>query len=111
MVASAIAALPERISKEIKNVAFVLDDRIDGRLLGHYHGIPNIKRGAGYFWVLPDKITIFKRVIEAEAESSGEPLEKVVRRVVWHEIGHYFGYDEKGIRRLERKWEKSGRLG
>ncbi len=112
MIASAVAALPQRIRKEIKNVAFVLDDETEaGRLLGHYHGIPNPKRGGNYFWVLPDKITIFQKAIAAEAEATGEPIGKVTRRVVWHEIGHYFGYDEKGIRRLERQWEKTGRLG
>ena len=28
------------------------------------------------------------------------PSREEVRKTVWHEIGHYFGMDEEGLRRL-----------
>jgi len=28
-------------------------------------------------------------------------VEKLVRKVVWHEVAHHFGYDEEGIKKLE----------
>lgn len=110
-IKDAIVALPERIRKAMSNVAFVIEDEPKDRkaLLGLYHGIPKTKRGQGYTMVLPDKITIYRKMIEEEAGAT-EKIPRVVRRVVWHEIGHHFGFEEKDIRRLERKWEKEKKV-
>jgi predicted Zn-dependent protease with MMP-like domain len=66
---------------------------------------------------LPDKITIYKGTIEkfalrqAQGLTAGEDqIASLVRRVVWHEIGHHFGFDEEGVRRLEEKWAKEGKI-
>jgi len=53
---------------------------------------------------------LIQRVVETEAKRLGEPVAKAAKRVVWHEIGHYFGFGEKKIRELEKKWEKDKRL-
>jgi predicted Zn-dependent protease with MMP-like domain len=58
---------------------------------------------------LPDKITIWQGTIERFAGNEGG-VESLVRRVVWHEIAHHFGFDEPGVRALERKWEREGKL-
>jgi predicted Zn-dependent protease with MMP-like domain len=106
LVQESISVLPENIKQALENVAFVIEDEPERKdMLGLYHGVPKIKRGAGYGMVLPDKITIYKRMIEDEAESANE-IPALVRRVVWHEIGHHLGFEEREIRRLERKWEK-----
>lgn len=103
----AIHDLPKSIQEEIENVEFVLEEGESpgGHLLGLYHGIPHIKRGNFYSWVLPDKITIYKGTIEQYAHGR-EDLSFLVRRVVWHEIGHHFGFSESAIRKLEEKWKK-----
>ena len=72
-------------------------------LLGLYEGIPKTKRGAGYFGVLPDKITIFQQPIEELAGHDEKKLKKLIYEVVWHEVGHHLGFDEKEIRALEAK--------
>jgi predicted Zn-dependent protease with MMP-like domain len=58
---------------------------------------------------LPDKITIWKGTIEKFAQSEAA-IPRLVRRVVWHEIGHHFGFEEAEIRQLEEKWEREGKI-
>ena len=72
-------------------------------LLGLYEGIPKTKRGAGYFGVLPDKITIFRQPLEELAGRDESKLKRLVYEVVWHEVGHHLGFNEKEIRALEAK--------
>ena len=55
---------------------------------------------------LPDKITIFKPIIEAQAQTS-EDVRELTRIVVWHEIAHHFGFNEDEVRKLERRWRKN----
>lgn len=103
LVEEAIAALPARIRKEMKNVAVVIDEETHGgNFLGLYEGIPNTERGENYNLVMPDKITIFRKAIEEEALNA-EEIPALARRVVWHEIGHHFGLSEKEIGEIERK--------
>lgn len=102
-VAAAVAALPAELRNKMDNVAIVLDDESPpGQYLGFYHGIPRTHR-EGYSGVLPDKITIYQQTILREARSP-EELPEVVRRVVWHEIGHHFGLSDRRLRQMERRW-------
>ena len=50
--------------------------------------------------VLPDKISIFQKPIEAQCRSDAE-TEMKLAEVVRHEIAHHFGIDEKTLRRIE----------
>jgi len=61
---------------------------------------PQTKRGRHYGMVVPDKITIFQKPIEAKARSDKQ-IEAEIQRVVRHEIAHHFGTDEETLRRLE----------
>ena len=72
-------------------------------MLGLYEGIPLTGRDSGYFGVLPDKITIFQKPIEALSGESEKNLTALVREVVWHEIGHHFGLSDREISILEKK--------
>lgn len=106
-IADAVAALPKNLRDQMDNVAIVLDDETPPRqLLGLYHGIPKTGRTLGYSGVLPDKITIYQKAIEANVRDSSE-LPDEVRRVVWHEIGHHFGISDRRLRQLEKRWEKT----
>ena len=113
LIAEAVAALPEAIQGKMNNVGIVLEEgeSPNNSLFGLYHGVAQTARGSAYGMgpTLPDKITIWKGTIEKFA-SSQEEVPAMVRRVVWHEIGHHFGFDEAEIRRLEKKWEKDGKL-
>ncbi|MDD5109907.1 MAG: metallopeptidase family protein [Patescibacteria group bacterium] len=104
-IADAVAALPPSLRDQMDNVAIVLDDETPPRrLLGLYHGIPKTGRSLGYSGVLPDKITIYQKAIEANVRRVSE-LPNEVRRVVWHEIGHHFGISDRRLRQLEKNWE------
>jgi predicted Zn-dependent protease with MMP-like domain len=50
--------------------------------------------------VLPDKITIFQKPIEAKCRG-GEEIKREVWRVVRHEIAHHFGIGDKRLSELE----------
>jgi len=115
LVSDAFLRLSDKIKKKISNVAFLVEDDIrtrrygeknikyQGLLLGLYEGIPQTKRGENYMNVLPDKITIFKNPIESICGNDPEKIKEMVYQVLWHEVGHHFGFGEEGIRQLERK--------
>jgi len=68
-------------------------------LLGLYHGIPLTKRGEYYNLVAPDKISIYQEHIEAVCRDD-EEIREQVRKTVLHELGHYFGIDDKRLDEL-----------
>ena len=117
LVSEAIETIPEKFLKKLNNVAIVTQSEPteeqlgmnhvgDGStLFGLYEGIPLTHRGDFYGAgeILPDKITIFKLPILQEAGSDEVKLKEVVRDTVWHEIAHYFGYDDIEI--MEREQE------
>jgi predicted Zn-dependent protease with MMP-like domain len=115
LVANALERFPDNIKKKINNVVFLVEEKARNRrlkeqnikygqtLLGLYEGIPRTKRGEGYFNVLPDKITIFQWPIENMCADDPERIKELVYEVVWHEVGHHFGFSEAGIRQLEKK--------
>jgi len=120
LVVSAIANLPPEFHSKLENVDVVVEDwpspgllkqlKIShpGQLLGLYQGVPQIKRGRGYGMVVPDKISIFQKPIEAQCHSDAEAEAKIAE-VVYHEIAHHFGIDEKTLRRIEREKHKKSR--
>lgn len=113
LIAEAVAALPETIRAKLNNVDLVLEEgeSSNNSLFGLYHGVSQLNRGSAYGMnpTLPDKITLWKGTIEKFAGSE-DKIPSLVRRVVWHEIGHHFGFGEKEIRKLEKKWEKEGKV-
>lgn len=97
-------AVPEKFHHLIKNVAFLVEDHSqDGDLLGLYHGIAHTARGAHYGEgpTMPDTITLYQEEIEEEAKNKGVPVAQVVRETIWHEVAHYFGFDEDQVRDRE----------
>ncbi len=120
MVRDGVGVIPEKFLNLLDNVDVVVEDepslaqrrkmklRSDMTLFGLYEGVPRTKRGPHYAWVLPDKITIFQRPIEAAARDI-EHLKKIVRDTVWHEFAHHFGIEEQRVRAIEAvKRKKAG---
>jgi predicted Zn-dependent protease with MMP-like domain len=112
LVARAIDDLPPKFQSKLENIDVVVEDWPTSRqlrqvrlshpsqLLGLYQGVPKTRRGSGYGMVLPDKISIFQKPIEAQCLSDKE-VEVKIEEVVCHEIAHHFGTDEKTLRRIE----------
>ena len=104
--------LPQEYIKGLDNVAVVYADEPDeyqkdksglrsgDLLLGLYEGIPLTSRGAGYTFVLPDKITIFKLAL-LHISTTPDDLFENVKRTLWHEIAHFYGLDHDRIDFLE----------
>ncbi len=99
-------AVPDKFHHLIKNLEFLIEERSpDGDLLGLYHGIAHTARGAHYGEgpTLPDTITLYQQEIEQEAMDKGLPVAQVVRETIWHEVAHYFGFDEDQVRDREER--------
>ena len=114
LVIRAIEELPSEFQSKLENVDVVVESlpsraqlnrlgiRHAGQLLGLYEGIPQTSRGRGYNLVLPDKITIFQKPIEAICRSDRE-IEREIDRVVRHEIAHHFGIGDATLYKIENQ--------
>jgi predicted Zn-dependent protease with MMP-like domain len=112
LVARAVDSLPPEFQQKLENVDIVVEDwpapaqlrrgkHIHPiQLLGLYQGVPQTRRGRGYGLVLPDKISIFQKPIEAQCRSESE-IETKIGEVVRHEIAHHFGLDDETLRKIE----------
>jgi predicted Zn-dependent protease with MMP-like domain len=112
LVEEALAELPEQFRERIQNLAVVVEDkptrevyeRTGGSpfslILGLYHGVPFKHRGPFYGNQPPDVITIYQKPIEQICSTEKE-IKKKVREVVFHEIGHYFGFNDKELKEIE----------
>ena len=117
LVGRAIESLPLEFQRKLENVDIVVQEwptavqlrqaktRSPGQLLGLYQGVPRTRRGRGYGLVLPDKISIFQRPIEAQCRF-GYEIEAKIGEVVRHEIAHHFGIDEETLRKIEKERHK-----
>jgi predicted Zn-dependent protease with MMP-like domain len=113
LVQEIVLTLPDVFNAKIENLEFIIKDYPEvemlkrqklygkGTLLGLYEGVPIARRGPGYQSVLPDRITIFMYPIIEFCKISGEDLKDKVRKVVLHEIGHYFGLSEEELRAMD----------
>jgi predicted Zn-dependent protease with MMP-like domain len=80
-VQEALDSLPEEFASKLDNVAVIIEDRHpSGRLLGLFDPRGGLQR-----------IIIYREL---------HPSAEQVRRTVLHEIGHYFGMDERQVRGL-----------
>jgi predicted Zn-dependent protease with MMP-like domain len=112
LVGRAIESLPLEFQRKLENVDVVVEEwptavqlrqaraRSPRQLLGLYQGVPQTRRGRGYGLVLPDKISIFQRPIEAQCRF-GYEVEAKIGEVVRHEIAHHFGLDDETLRKIE----------
>lgn len=109
VMAEAVESLPDEFKSKIDNVDIVVEDYPPrellrklprGRLiLGLYQGVPQKKRTSRYGLVLPDKISLFKKNIEAIC-SSREEVYRQIRKTLLHEIGHHFSLSDPELRRM-----------
>jgi predicted Zn-dependent protease with MMP-like domain len=117
LVARAIESLPLEFQSKLENVDVVVEEwptavqlrqakiKSPTQLLGLYQGVPRTRRGQGYGLVLPDKISIFQRPIEAQCRF-GYEVEAKIGEVVRHEIAHHFGLDDETLRKMEGERHK-----
>ncbi len=117
-VERAIAAIPHDFLDRIENLSWQVEDWADAEtleevgfddprdLLGFYRGWPLPERTHDY-GSLPDVIVIYQGAVENYVEETGEPLVKVIRETVIHELAHYFGFSEEQMDEMERLWRQN----
>jgi predicted Zn-dependent protease with MMP-like domain len=112
LVHRALRRLPHPFRDRIENVAVVVEDWADAATLaemgieppdtlyGLYRGVDLTRRDSGYGNVLPDTIHIYQGPIEEDC-ADPEEMADLVRDVVIHEVGHYFGLDDETMDGIE----------
>jgi predicted Zn-dependent protease with MMP-like domain len=102
MVERGMAKLGAPFRRRLKNVVFVVEQEPPHPdLLGLYQGRPLTERSVSDPFGMPDRITIYQGPHERMARSLRD-LESIVADTVWHEVAHYFGMNERQVRRAER---------
>jgi len=113
LVESALKKLPRPFRQKLKNIAVVVEDWADDETLedvgieppdtlyGLYRGVDLTRRDSSYGNVLPDTIHIYQGPIEEDC-ADPEEMAELVRDVVVHEVGHYFGLDDETMEDIEQ---------
>ena len=113
LVDSALRKLPRPFREKLANIAVVVEDWADDETLdemgieppdtlyGLYRGVDLTLRDSSYGNVLPDTIHIYQGPIEEDCDDP-EEMADLVREVVVHEVGHYFGLDDQTMDDIER---------
>ena len=111
LVDKAVNSLPKEFLDHLDNIDVLVADlpaanqlrkaslKPNQILLGLYEGIPQTRRSSNYGMVLPDKITIFQKNIEAKCRNEEEILAEI-EHVVKHEIAHHFGISDDRLREI-----------
>jgi predicted Zn-dependent protease with MMP-like domain len=109
VISEAVESLPEEFKSKLDNVDIVTEDYPPrqmteklppGRiLLGLYQGVPQRMRTSHYGLVLPDKISLYKKNIEAVCSTRRQAYLQI-RKTLLHEIGHHFSLSDKELREL-----------
>jgi predicted Zn-dependent protease with MMP-like domain len=114
LVESALKGLPRRFRKTLRNIAVVVEDWADEETLrdvgidppdtlyGLYRGVDVTQRDSSYGNVLPDTIHIYQGPIEEDCDDPAE-MADLVRDVVAHEVGHYFGLDDETMHGIDQE--------
>src|SRR4026208_857207 len=112
LVDTALRKLPRAFRDKLANVAVVVEDWADDQTLaemgieppdtlyGLYRGVNTPGRDSAYGNVLPDTIHIYQKPIEEDCADRAE-MADLIRDVVAHEVGHYFGRDEETMDGIE----------
>ena len=106
----------------MKNIAITVEEEPSPELLremdveppdtlfGLYQGTPLTERRWDYGNALPDRILLFQRPHEREADTEADLVASVGETLI-HEIGHYFGLSEEEIEQIEEEyWRGAGSL-
>lgn len=111
LVEECMDVVPPRFRRLLRNVLFVVEaEPPRPGLLGLYEGRPLTERSISEPVRIPDRITIFQGPHERMARDE-EDLRRLVGETIWHEVAHYFGMDERQVRRAEvRRRRLLGRL-
>lgn len=102
-VLQAVNEIPPELARAVENVEYIINDRparpgAKNFLLGLYQGVPLNERGLFYQNAIPDTITLYRANIERTARTKDD-LVRIIRDTIIHEVAHYFGMNDREIRK------------
>lgn len=71
------------------------------QLSGLYQGMPLNRQSVQLSGMMPERVTLYRRPLLAEWQTTNFSLEQIVSHVVIHEIGHHFGFSDDDMHALE----------
>ncbi|HEX3677445.1 MAG TPA: metallopeptidase family protein, partial [Sphingomicrobium sp.] len=98
-----VVLLIEEVAGE--DTALRLGLRHPMQLSGLYEGVPLNRQSVQQSSMLPERITLYRRPIIAEWQSTRVSLEQLVSHIVIHEVGHHFGFSDDDMHALEDEGE------
>ena len=113
MARVALRALPPRFRDQLDDVVVRIEEfatpeqlaSVDlddpWELSGLYEGRPLSERSIWDAGEMPAIVTLFRQPLLHEWRTTGVQLDDLVTHVVFHEIGHHFGFTDETMHRLE----------
>ncbi len=103
IIKDTIEELPQDFKRKLKDVEIFVKDYPEGdhadSVLGIFKGIPLTRKTVFSLYLHPDTIVIYRKNVEKFSRNE-EEAKSLLKRVLLHEIGHYFGLSERDLRRL-----------
>jgi predicted Zn-dependent protease with MMP-like domain len=109
--------LPSPFAESLEDIVLLIDE-IAGedtarrlglkhpmQLSGLYEGIPLNRQSIQQSGMLPERITLYRRPVIAEWQSTHFSLEQLVSHIVIHDVGHHFGFSDDDMHALEDEGE------
>jgi predicted Zn-dependent protease with MMP-like domain len=107
VVARTIQELPRDLREALSTVQILIQPRPgtspkkgtaeEGDLLGVFEGLSLKEWPARMERLLPDRIILYQDNLETSYPDR-EELKREIRKTLLHELGHYFGFNEKELR-------------
>ena len=116
----AFDALPDVLRAEVGEIVFRVEEFPDEEiirsmelesgfeLLGLYQGIDLLNKSVSDPSLDVDMIFLYRRPLLDYWSETGETMERLVRHVLIHEIGHHFGFSDDDMEVLGARAEASG---
>jgi predicted Zn-dependent protease with MMP-like domain len=113
MAEVALDTMPAVFLPHIQGVVIAIEEFADDEILksldiehpydltGLYEGRPLTERSVSESGGMPDRVTLYRIPILVEWIETGERLDRLVRHVLIHEIGHHFGFSDDDMHALE----------
>lgn len=113
MAETAFETMPAVFKPHLKGVVIAIEEFADDEVLksldiehpydltGLYEGRPLTERSIDASGGMPDRVTLYRVPILVEWIETGEKLDRLVRHVLIHEIGHHFGFSDDDMHALE----------
>ena len=96
-----LESLPKFFLEKLENIEIFVEEKpFSQNVLGLYQGVPfPHRKNPGYSFVMPDKIILYKKIIERGCRNKKD-IEEKIETVLFHELGHYLGLNEYQLRKM-----------